>query len=78
MTLADIRVNIHYTKKDDEYQKITELILLSTKPAYKFVADKVIRDLEVIETRLELTEKGFDALLDALTKIKDVTEKDLN
>ncbi len=28
MTLADIRVNIFYRKKEDKYEKITELILL--------------------------------------------------
>jgi hypothetical protein len=77
MILSDIRANIHYRKKNDEYQKITELILLSTKPCYKFVNDNVIKDLEVVETRLYLTEKAFEAFIEALTKIKDITENDL-
>ena len=76
--LVEIRTNIVYTKENDNYKKLQELIFLIEKPSYKFTNEQeVIRTRELTELRFTVTEKAFDQMLSLLTHLKDINEEDL-
>lgn len=76
--LVEIRTNIVYTKENDNYKKLQELIFLIEKPSYKFTNEQeVIRTRELTELRFTVTEKVFDQMLSLLTHLKDINEEDL-
>lgn len=72
--LTDIRFNVSYIKKDDGTMlKMTELILLTSKPSYRQVeSNQVEKHHKIKEHRIEVTDNDLEVLILALNEIKDV------
>ena len=71
--LTDIRFNIHYIRNTEgELLKMTELILLTSKPKYKKVdgSNELEKSYKIKEHRIEVSENDLSVLIEALTEIK--------
>jgi hypothetical protein len=77
--LADIRVNIMYSKTNEgEFKKHFDLVFLSEKANYSLNNEgDVIRERSIQESRFFVSEKSFDALIELLQKIRTAEESDL-
>ena len=84
-TLIQIRTNIYYAKKDkkdkkekDEFIRHNEIILLVDKAKYTHTnSGEIIRERGVDELRFSVSKENLDALIETLTRFKDVEEMDL-
>ena len=84
-TLIQIRTNIYYSKKDkkdkkekDEFIRHNEIILLVDKAKYTHTnSGEIVRERDVDELRFSVTKESIEALIETLTRFKDVDETDL-
>ena len=84
-TLIQIRTNIYYSKKDkkdkkekDEFIRHNEIILLVDKAKYTHTnSGEIVRERDVNELRFSVTKESLEALIETLTRFKDVDETDL-
>ena len=85
-TLIQIRTNIYYSKKDkkdkkekDEFIRHNEIILLVDKAKYTHTnSGEIVRERDVNELRFSVTKESLEALIETLTRFKDVDETDLH
>ena len=84
-TLIQIRTNIYYSKKDkkdkkekDEFIRHNEIILLVDKAKYTHTnSGEIVRERDVSELRFSVSKESLEALIETLTRFKDVDEIDL-
>lgn len=84
-TLIQIRTNIYYAKKDkkdkkekDEFIRHNEIILLVDKAKYTHTnSGEIVRERGVDELRFSVSKENLEALIETLTRFKDVDETDL-
>jgi hypothetical protein len=84
-TLIQIRTNIYYSKKDkkdkkdkDEFIRHNEIILLVDKAKYTQTnSGEIVRERDVDELRFSVSKESLEALIETLTKFKDVDETHL-
>ena len=78
-SLISIRTNIFYTKNtEEEYVRQQEIVLLIDKPKYKYSNEgEVLRERGIEELRFVVTDDSMGQLIDALSAIRGVDEKDL-
>ena len=85
-TLIQIRTNIYYSKKDkkdkkekDEFIRHNEIILLVDKAKYTHTnSGEIVRERDVDELRFSVTKESLEALIETLTRFKDIDETDLH
>ena len=76
--LIEIRSNILYTKKGEEYNKFFELVLLTAQSGYQLNnQSNVVREHQIKENRIVVSEANLDAVISNLQDLKDVKEEDL-
>jgi hypothetical protein len=76
--LVSIRTNKYYSKEGEEYKKIHELVFLTDSAKYSQTnSGDIVRERAIEEIRFSVTDKGFEQMIDLLTKLKDAKEEDL-
>jgi hypothetical protein len=78
--LIQVRQNIFYTKQEGEFVKGREIILVVDEVNYKRTNEgDVIRERGCKEIRFVLnSDDAFEALIEALTNLKNAKEEDLS
>ena len=75
--LVSMRSNLSYVKKEGEYLKIFEVIFLRAKPKYKVSTSlEMVKDTEIEDFRVKLTEEDVNSLIEYLEQVKNLTEED--
>jgi len=77
--LIQIRTNIYYEKNEkDEFIRHNEIILLVDKAKYTHTnSGEIVRERGVDELRFSVSKENLEALIETLTRFKDVDETDL-